>query len=121
MARFFMAGTNLPGSPTAILYGRDAEHIRVLRIRPGEEVTICDTKGTDYKCRLVRADREEAELEVLEVTPCRGEPNVAVTEALADAQLGIESTATDVDCAFGVERVSPSDAVQWNATSSARQ
>ena len=79
MARFFIAGTNLLGSPTAIIRGRDAEHIQVLRIRPGEEVTLCDTQGSDYKCRLVRADREEAEVEILEVTPCRGEPTVAVT------------------------------------------
>ena len=79
MARFFMAGTNLTGSPTAIIRGRDAEHIQVLRIRPGEDVTICDTQGTDYKCRLVRSTKEEAELEVLEITPCKGEPNVSVT------------------------------------------
>ena len=30
----------------------------------------------------------------------------------ADAQLGIESTVTAVDCAFGVARERPSDAVQ---------
>ena len=67
MARFFMAGTNLLGGATAVIRGRDAEHIQVLRIRPGEDVTICDTEGKDYKCRLVRADKEEAELEVIEV------------------------------------------------------
>ena len=79
MARFFIAGTNLLGSPTAVIRGRDAEHIQVLRLRPGEDVTVCDTEGTDYKCRLVRADKEEAELEVVEVVPCKGEPSVAVT------------------------------------------
>ncbi len=79
MARFFMAGTNLLGGATAIIRGRDAEHIQVLRIRPGEDVTICDTEGKDYKCRLVRASKEEAELEVLEVVPCKGEPSVEVT------------------------------------------
>ena len=79
MARFFMAGTNLLGGPTAIIRGRDAEHIQVLRIRPGEDVTICDTEGKDYKCRLVRATKEEAEVEILDVTPCKGEPSVRVT------------------------------------------
>ena len=78
MARFFMAGTNLMGG-TAIIRGRDAEHVQVLRIRPGEDVTICDTQGTDYKCRLVRADKEEAEFEVVEVVPCTSEPSVKVT------------------------------------------
>ena len=78
MARFFMAGTNILGG-TAIIRGRDAEHVHVLRLKPGEDVTICDTKGTDYKCRLVRADKEEAELEVVEVVPCTAEPSVKVT------------------------------------------
>lgn len=78
MPRFFMMGTNLAGG-TAYVRGRDAEHIRVLRLRPGEDVIICDGKGTDYKCRLVKSEKEEAELEVLEVTPCVTEPTVAVT------------------------------------------
>lgn len=51
MPRFFIAGTNLAGG-MAILRGRDAEHVRVLRLRPGEELTICDGEGTDYKCRV---------------------------------------------------------------------
>ena len=78
MARFFMAGTNIAGG-TAIIKGRDAEHVRVLRLRPGEDVIICDGKGTDYKCRLVKADKEQAEAEVLEVVKCPAEPSVKVT------------------------------------------
>ena len=78
MARFFMAGTNLKGG-MAILRGRDAEHVHVLRLRPGEDVIICDGEGTDYKCRLVRADKEQAECDVIEVVPCPAEPSVKVT------------------------------------------
>ena len=78
MPRFFMAGTNILGG-TAIIRGRDAEHVRVLRLRPGEDVIICDGQGTDYKCRLVYADKEQAEAEVVEVVPCPAEPGVKVT------------------------------------------
>ena len=78
MARFFMTGTNIFGG-RAVIRGQDAEHIRVLRMRPGEDVVICDGKGTDYRCRLVSSGPEEAEAEVLEVVPCRGEPGVEVT------------------------------------------
>ena len=78
MARFFMAGTNIAGG-TAIIRGRDAEHVKVLRLRPGEDVTVCDGEGTDYKCRLVMADKEQAEVEVLEVVRCPAEPSVKVT------------------------------------------
>ena len=78
MPRFFIAGTNLAGG-MAILRGRDAEHVRVLRLRPGEDVILCDGQGTDYKCRLVSSDKEQAEAEILEVVKCPAEPSVAVT------------------------------------------
>ena len=78
MARFFMAGTNIKDG-RAIIRGQDAEHIRVLRMRPGEDVVICDGQGTDYRCRLVSSAPGDAEAEVLEVVPCRGEPAVDVT------------------------------------------
>ena len=78
MPRFFMAGTNIMGG-MAIIRGRDAEHVRVLRLRPGEEMIICDGEGTDYKCRLVYADKEQAEAEVVEVVRCPAEPSVKVT------------------------------------------
>lgn len=78
MPRFFIAGTNLLGG-TAIIRGRDAEHVRVLRLKPGEDMIICDGQGTDYKCRLVSADKEQVEAEVIEVRPCPAEPSVKVT------------------------------------------
>ena len=78
MPRFFMAGTNLKGG-MAIIRGRDAEHVRVLRLRPGEDLIICDAQGTDYKCRLVSAEPDKVEAEVIEVVPCPAEPSVAVT------------------------------------------
>ncbi len=78
MARFFMAGTNINGA-RAVIRGRDADHIKVLRIRPGEDIIICDGEGTDYKCRLVYSDGEQAEADVLEVVPCQAEPSAKVT------------------------------------------
>ena len=77
MPRFFMPDAASFGT-TAIIRGRDAEHIRVLRLRPGEELTVCDGRGTDYKCRLIRSDKDEAEAEVIEVVQCPAEPSVYV-------------------------------------------
>lgn len=59
--------------------GRDAEHVHVLRLRPGDDVILCDTEGSDYKCRIVRSSKSEVEAEVLEVTPCISEPTVKVS------------------------------------------
>lgn len=78
MPRFFIAGTNIMGG-MAIMKGRDAEHIHVLRMRPGEDMIICDGQGTDYKCRLVKADKEQAEVEVIQVVRCPAEPELKVT------------------------------------------
>ena len=46
MARFFIAGTNFPNG-RAIIRGRDADHIRVLRLRAGDDIVICDGGSTD--------------------------------------------------------------------------
>ena len=48
MARFFIAGTNILGG-TAIIRGRDAEHVHVLRMRPGEDMVICDGQGIVFR------------------------------------------------------------------------
>lgn len=78
MPKFFIAGTNIRGG-MAIMKGRDAEHARVLRLRPGDDVILCDGEGTDYKCHIVLADKDEVQAEVIEVTPCKAEPSVDVT------------------------------------------
>lgn len=77
MPRFFMPDAASFGD-TAVIRGRDAEHIKVLRMRPGESLTICDGRGTDYKCALIRSDKDEAEAEILEVVKCPAEPSVYV-------------------------------------------
>lgn len=78
MPRFFMAGTNILGG-LAIMRGRDAEHVHVLRMHVGEDLTICDGEETDYKCRLVKVDKDQVEAEVIEVVRCLAEPSVKVT------------------------------------------
>lgn len=78
MPKFFIAGTNIKGG-MAIMKGKDAEHAHVLRLRPGDDVIICDGEGTDYKCHIVTADKEELQAEVIEVKPCTAEPSVKVT------------------------------------------
>ena len=50
--RFFVAKESISGS-TAGITGDDARHIsRVLRMKPGEELILCDEQGTDYTCRI---------------------------------------------------------------------
>ena len=78
MPRFFIAGSNLHGASVSIT-GADAEHIRVLRMRVGEHLVICDGNGTDRHCRLTRLGDGFAEAQVEETVPCPAEPSVAAT------------------------------------------
>ena len=81
MPRFFIAGTNLGGgsASTVSITGADAEHIRVLRMRVGEHLVICDGNGTDRHCRLTKIGDGFAEAEIDETVSCPAEPSVNVT------------------------------------------
>ncbi len=54
---------------TLTLAGPEAHHlIRVLRLRPGEEVTLLDGRGREASCRLERVAKNTAELTLLRET-----------------------------------------------------
>lgn len=62
------------------LEGDDARHIiKSLRMRPGEALTVCDTKGFDYHCTITECLDGRVELEILKTVPNDTEPSVAVT------------------------------------------
>ena len=66
MPRFFLTGGVTPGADCLTLRGEDARHIALsLRMRVGEEVTVSDGAGTDYRCRLAAITPEEVTAEVL--------------------------------------------------------
>lgn len=77
MPRFFMDHVD-PQQSTMVITGRDAEHIKVLRMRPGEALTICDGKGTDIHCTLVSSDGKTAYAQVQEVVPSKSEATVQI-------------------------------------------
>ncbi len=75
MARFFMAGSNIAGG-TVLITGADAEHAKVLRLRVGDTIIVCDGAQTDHRCTVTRITPEEVEAEVVESVPCPAEPDV---------------------------------------------
>ena len=78
MPRFFMAGSNI-GRGSAVICGSDAEHIKVLRMKLGDELIICDGQGSDHRCRIKRISDGCVETEVLETGPSPAEPGVRCT------------------------------------------
>lgn len=78
MARFFITASNIFGG-IAYLSAQDIEHMRVLRIRKGEIFTVCDSKGTDYTCKLNDDDPTGASVQIISSSPSSGEPSVYCT------------------------------------------
>lgn len=76
MPRFFK--TDFDTNP--VLTGEDAAHIiKSLRMHNGEELTVCDTEGYDYKCVISDTSGGEVKLTIEEKLPNRTEPSVFVT------------------------------------------
>ena len=78
MARFFV--DELPAEGTEYtLTGENAEHARVLRLRPGESVTLCDGQGADCPCTVA----EGLTLLAGAPVPCPAEPRARVSVWIA--------------------------------------
>ncbi len=78
MPRFFVGGGNIAGG-IALVGGRDAEHIHVLRMKVGDHIVLCDGRGTDYNCRIRRMADGVVEAEVEACGPSVTEPTVSAT------------------------------------------
>ena len=63
----------------AVISGEDAAHItRSLRLKPGEEITLCDGSGSDYK-GIITAVGDEVLVEIREKYPSDTEPSARIT------------------------------------------
>ena len=55
MTRFFVAPEEIAGS-SICLTGENAAHAKVLRLKAGEEVMVCDGQGNECLCRVESVD-----------------------------------------------------------------
>ena len=78
MPRFFIAASNIARG-IAYIQNTDFEHIRVLRMKIGERLIVCDGSGNDHICRLSKIGDGSAEAEILETQPSSAEPSVKCT------------------------------------------
>ncbi|MDD6189568.1 MAG: RsmE family RNA methyltransferase [Clostridiales bacterium] len=75
MPRFFVAASNIFGG-VAYIDSKDAEHLKVLRVKKGEEIIICDGQGKDYRCRVTNVGGGSAEAEIVGMEQSAGEPSI---------------------------------------------
>ncbi|MBQ3216663.1 MAG: 16S rRNA (uracil(1498)-N(3))-methyltransferase [Oscillospiraceae bacterium] len=75
MPRFFVSKEEI-GESFMVLTGENANHAKVLRLKNGDEVTVCDGAGTDYRCTVSDVANGQISLVVHAAAPAQSEANI---------------------------------------------
>ena len=79
MANFYIESNQINGN-NALITGEEAQHIsRVLRMKKGDHVILCDGEGIFYEAVLSDFTEKSVTAEILSSRRAETEPNVAVT------------------------------------------
>ena len=85
MPRFFVEGIS-DRDQFLVLEGENAAHAKVLRLKNGEAVTVCDGRGTDYVCTVSDVSDGRISLVVQHADVSASEPRVRATVYMALAK-----------------------------------
>ncbi len=79
MNRFFIDPGNIVGTK-ASLYSEDVKHIAaVLRLKAGDQVTLCDGRGNDYTAEITSISKAEVSFNILSAYCSTAEPKCSIT------------------------------------------
>ena len=84
MVRFFVSAKDLEGEEV-FLSGENAQHAKVLRLKPGERVLLCDGDGHEGICRVVSTDNWQMRIEQRQDSQSEAAVKVSVYMALPKA------------------------------------
>lgn len=85
MPRFFVPKEQI-GASFLTLTGENAAHAKVLRLKNGDEVTVCDAEGTDYRCTVSDVSNGQISLVVRASSPAESEAKVSCAVYMAFAK-----------------------------------
>ncbi len=85
MPRFFLPG-QLTGERFFTLSGQIAQHAKVLRLRQGEAVTVCDDEGTEFQCTVSDVSDGQYCLVVHSEQASQAEPSIFASVYMAFAK-----------------------------------
>lgn len=85
MPRFFVSAEHLL-QPTVILTGQNATHGRVLRLKPGDAITLCDGGGTDGQAVITQISSEAITAQLTSTAPSLAESAHPVSVFMAYAK-----------------------------------
>lgn len=104
MPRFFKQEIDIDN---IVIDGDDARHIgRSLRMKCGEEITVC-CDGIDYFCKIRSFSDSEVFLDLIEKKMCAAEPNVDITLFQAVPKLDKLEFIIQKSIELGVSRIVP--------------
>ncbi len=79
LPKFFVSPDAI-GDGRIVLPPEEAAHIsRVLRLRRGDEITVCDGACNDFRCAIAELSPERVLCEIISCTRCGSEPSLFVT------------------------------------------
>lgn len=79
MPRFFTERENISDTQI-IINNEDVTHIsRVLRLDRGDEITVCDGSGFDYRAKIASVESKKIVCDIVEKSASSTEPNICVT------------------------------------------
>ena len=107
MPKFFIDDSQIKNN-AAFITGGDVVHItRVLRMRPGGLLTVCDGVGSDYDARISEVTQTEVAVEILRKYPCEAEPKTEVVLFQALPKQGKMEYIIQKNTELGVSEIVP--------------
>ena len=85
MPKFFVYADTIQGG-FLVLSGENAAHAKVLRLKSGDSVTVCDGDGCDYACTVSDVSPGRISLVVHSQSPSAAEPSVRCSVYMAYAK-----------------------------------
>jgi len=82
MARFFVEPSEM-NTEEIVLTGENAQHAKVLRLKEGEQVLVCDGAGLECLCEVTEVSSKETTVRVMEKRPSITEASVQVSVYMA--------------------------------------
>lgn len=78
MHRFFIEQEDIYNDDITI-EGDDVQHIsKVLRLKEGDKIVLCDQKGTDYNVAIESISKHTIKTTIIDKVPSKGEPSIEV-------------------------------------------
>jgi len=79
MPRFFIDKNDILDAHITIC-GEDAKHIsKVLRMKAGDMITLCDGCGSDYEAKIEKSDKDSVSASIISQKKSESEPDIEIT------------------------------------------